>query len=250
MSFDSYEINRCFMYTGHSFAELNSDCLSVAAGKKNVLLWGDSTAAHYIHGLRKFAARDNLQLSHATASLCPPVYGIDFAGVPECRGFNDGVRAFIQSAHPDAVIMAAVWNWFVDADGYERAIAAIRQTAASLVKDGVKVFILGPPIQYTDTLPHLVMLHGDPEARQFIFGKFLDRSVIDMDARMKAEFSNTDGVNYVSMFDLLCENGQCPVLLDGKMLMQWDNMHLTEPGSDLAAERLLSKIGPRIAGER
>src|SRR6516225_6868500 len=45
-----YRVGTCFKFDGSAFAD---SCLELAGGKSNWLLWGDSLAAHYFHGLRK-----------------------------------------------------------------------------------------------------------------------------------------------------------------------------------------------------
>ncbi|HEU0082286.1 MAG TPA: acyltransferase, partial [Bradyrhizobium sp.] len=45
-----YRYGSCFV---QSFAAFDDKCLAMAPGKSNVLLWGDSLAAHYFHGFEK-----------------------------------------------------------------------------------------------------------------------------------------------------------------------------------------------------
>ncbi len=53
-----YRFGSCFAPTSGTFDE---SCVGLKAGKTNVLLWGDSLAAHYFHGLSGHAAPLNSQ---------------------------------------------------------------------------------------------------------------------------------------------------------------------------------------------
>ena len=55
-SYNAYDYQRLYRFGG-CFAPksgvFDEDCLAFAPDKTNVLLWGDSLAAHYFHGLRQ-----------------------------------------------------------------------------------------------------------------------------------------------------------------------------------------------------
>jgi SGNH domain (fused to AT3 domains) len=82
----------CFLRPEQSFADYDrTQCFTVDPSRQNVLLWGDSMAAHYLPGLTALAARKDFNLLQATASICPPLLGVTMVERPHCRDFNDRV---------------------------------------------------------------------------------------------------------------------------------------------------------------
>src|SRR6202008_2870344 len=50
-----YDEGRCFVQRDQVFSR--DACITPVAGRRNVLVWGDSYAAHLVHGLRQAADR-------------------------------------------------------------------------------------------------------------------------------------------------------------------------------------------------
>jgi lysophospholipase L1-like esterase len=64
--------------------------------------------------------------------------------------------------------------------------------------------------------------------------------------RQFAETLKAKGVNYVSIYDLLCPPGaaSCQTTTASGVPMQWDYGHLTAPGSILLAQRVAPELIP------
>jgi lysophospholipase L1-like esterase len=238
----SYERGRCFLDRPQTFGDLKSECLQMAPSQPNLLVWGDSVAAHYIYGLRKLAPQFDLNILHATSSACAPLFDLDHPGRPNCRAFNDGIRAFIEKNAPDGVALSAVWNVEIAEFGYAKVIEHLRQTMAEIAKHGVQVFVLGPPIQYIDRLPYILSQYAVTGLDRFDTRKFIDPKLSELDGRLSNELLGMEHVHYISVLDAVCDQRKCPFLLDGLVPMQWDKHHLTNEGSVLVAERLLPAV--------
>jgi hypothetical protein len=108
----------------------------------------------------------------------------------------------------------------------------------------VQVSLLGPPIQYVDRLPYILSQYAMTGLERFDSRKFIDPKLFEFDAFMKRQFGAMAGVHYLSVLDTVCEQGKCPVLIDGSIPVQWDMHHLTAEGSVLVAEKLLPRMVP------
>jgi hypothetical protein len=79
-----YRFGECFAPASGAFGD---SCLALVAGKTNVLLWGDSLAAHYFHGLRKATDPLAVNLLQATQAACVPTLNAAAQGNASCRSF-------------------------------------------------------------------------------------------------------------------------------------------------------------------
>jgi hypothetical protein len=234
---DIYERRICFLDPEQTFADLRlGECVKSALGAKSFLVWGDSVAAHSVHGLRQAAAGSGIAVSHATASACPPVFDLEQPNRHHCRGFNDGIRTLIQSR-----LMSAGWPAYIDDPAYEDFMGRLRMTVIEISNIGVDVILIGPPIRYRDPLPHILSRFAVSGLEHFHSSQFVIGRGFELDARMKAEFSNMPRVHYLSVLGWVCQQRSCPALIDG-VPMQWDHHHLTAPGSELVARKLFPAI--------
>ncbi len=93
-----YRFRSCFAPAGDVFGDT---CLALAPGKSNVLLWGDSLAAHYFHGLRKTTDPQAVNIMQATQAACMPTFNAAAQGNASCRGFAGQMDAFFRARKPD-----------------------------------------------------------------------------------------------------------------------------------------------------
>ena len=136
---------------------------SLAAGKTNVLLWGDSFAAHYFHGLRKAPIRKLVNILQATQPACMPTLNAAAQGTASCRGFAAQMQAFFADRKPDLVIMSADWLEYARPPRFDGMIADLKETIARLNASGIRVVLLGPAVQFRSRLPSmLVRAHFAP----------------------------------------------------------------------------------------
>ena len=89
-----YRSGSCFSPGGDA---LDAGCLALAPGKTNVLLWGDSLAAHYFHGLSKSADPQAVNILQATQAACMPTFNAAAQGTASCRSFASQMDAFFRA---------------------------------------------------------------------------------------------------------------------------------------------------------
>lgn len=222
------------------------DCLKPAPGKSNVLLWGDSLAAHYFHGLSKSVDPQSINILQGTEAACMPTFNAPAQFLAACRNAATQMTAFFRDNRLDLAILSGDWLEYARPPRFEGMIADLRQTIARLTGEGIRVVLLGPPVQFKGRLPpmllrqHLRQVTARPD-------ELLLPEVFSLDARMKAALPTDELFVYVSVLDAVCPARQCPVTLDGGVPLAWDHAHLTAEGSMLVMGKLLPKLGLKQA---
>jgi len=234
-----YRSGSCFV---QSFAAFDDKCLAMAPGKTNVLLWGDSLAAHYRHGLGTAVDPEAVNILQATHAACMPTLATASQGVATCRQFAARMEAFFAGNRPDLVILSADWGEYARGSRFDGMIADIRQTAARLTGAGMRVVVLGPPVQFRSRLPSMLMRaelrHAELKADDFVLP-----DIFVFDARMREALPSREGFSYVSVVNAICPARQCPLTIGEDIPLAWDHAHLTAEGSDYVIARIAPLLG-------
>jgi peptidoglycan/LPS O-acetylase OafA/YrhL len=234
-----YRFGSCFSPGGDA---LDAGCLALAAAKTNVLLWGDSLAAHYYHGLSKTADPLAVNILQATQAACMPTFNAAAQGTASCRSFASQMEAFFGDRKPDLVLLSADWLEYARPPRFDGMIADLRQTIAKLNGFGIRVALLGPAVQFRSRLPSMLMrahLRGvDARPDDFVLS-----DIFALDEKMKAALPDSEKFSYVSVVDAICPVRQCPLVIDGGIPLSWDHAHLTAEGSVYVVGRLAPLLG-------
>jgi len=244
-SYNSYDFRPLYRF-GSCFAPgadaLDAGCLALAAGKTNVLLWGDSLAAHYFHGLSKSADPQSLNILQATQAACMPTFNAAAQGTASCRSFASQMDAFFRDRKPDLVLLSADWLEYARPPRFDGMIADLRQTIVKLNELGIRVALLGPAVQFRSRLPSMLMrahLRGvDARPDDFVLS-----DIFALDEKMKAALRGNEKFSYVSVVDAICPARQCPLVVDGGIPLAWDHAHLTAEGSVYVIDKLIPLLG-------
>jgi hypothetical protein len=127
------------------------------AGKTNWLLWGDSFAAQYYHGLLHASTPLSVNLLQATQPACMPTLNALAQGEISCRGFAARMQQYFDGTKPDLVIMSADWLEYGRSWRFDGMIADLSRTIAALNDHGIAVALLGPSIQFRTRLPAMLL---------------------------------------------------------------------------------------------
>jgi peptidoglycan/LPS O-acetylase OafA/YrhL len=234
-----YRAGSCFRYDGGAVDE--ASCLAAVAGKQNALLWGDSYAAQYYHGLSRAIDPERVNLLQADQAACMPTSSAERQGYPACHSFATHMSAYFRDHRPDLVIMSADWLEYSRPPRFGSMIADLQQTISQLNGAGIPVVLLGPAVQYKARLPSMLMRahlrNLDPAAEDFVLP-----DIFALDEMMKAALPAHDGFFYVSVLDAVCPARRCPLTADGAPLA-WDHAHLTAEGSIYVSNRLVPLLG-------
>jgi peptidoglycan/LPS O-acetylase OafA/YrhL len=229
-----YRAGTCFKFDGSAF---DDSCLTLAGGKSNWLLWGDSLAAQYFFGLRKATDPEKVNVLQATQAACMPTLDAVAPGHVGCHGSRTQMDAFFRDHKPDLVIMSADWLEYARGARFDAMIADLRATISRLNGLGIAVVVLGPPVQFKARLPSMLMRARlrriEPRLEDFALP-----AIFSFDQMMKAALPDQAKFFYISVVDTICPARQCPLTLPGGVPLSWDHAHLTAEGSAYVMERM------------
>ncbi|NPU10332.1 acyltransferase family protein [Bradyrhizobium sp. 83002] len=242
-AYNNYDMKPVYRY-GSCFTtpdgRIPEDCLRQMAGKTNVLLWGDSFAAHYYHGLKAQLDPDAVNIMQASQPTCMPTFSAETQGVAACRALASQMRDYLATARPDLVVMSADWLEDARPPRFQSMVHDLKSTLHRLHDAGIPVVLLGPSVQFRARLPSMLAratLRGvtpDPAA-------FVRSDVFALDAAMQAALPSGEGFSYVSILSAVCKGDHCPLTVGGVPL-SFDHAHLTAEGS----VHVMAKIVPQL----
>jgi hypothetical protein len=234
-----YRDRGCFTLGGERFGDA---CLALVPEKTNLLLWGDSLAAHYYDGLGKIADAQAVNILQATQAACMPTLNTALQGNASCLSFAGQMEAFFRDRKPDRVILSADWLEYARPPRFDGMIVDLKQTISRLNGLGVSVVLLGPAVQFRTRLPSMLMRaqlrHIDPRPEDLVLPH-----IFLLDRMMKSEFPAHDKFSYVLVLDAICPARQCPLTIDGGIPLAWDYAHLTPEGSVYVMDALAPMLG-------
>jgi peptidoglycan/LPS O-acetylase OafA/YrhL len=238
-----YRSGVCFAPDG---GVLGEDCLALASGKTNILLWGDSLAAHYFHGLQNVADPQTVNILQATQAACMPTFNAAAQGNASCRNFATQMDAFFGDHKPDIVILSADWLEYSRPPRFDGMIADLRQTISRLNGAGIAVVVLGPAVQFRARLPSMLMRahlrNIDARSEDFVLP-----DIFALDQMMQAALPAHEKFSYISVVDAVCPARQCPLTIDGGVPLAWDHAHLTAEGSLYVMDRVVPVLGLNLS---
>lgn len=228
LSFDDYtstEAHRYQFRTGRCFIDLYSPgagfdpkCLALSDTKPNLVIAGDSLAAHVWRAFAlRFPERNVIQ---ATAASCRAT--LDPVGTSTCRSvMNTVLGPMTRSGKIDAIVLGGNW---IDSD-----LPKLERTIRMLRAHNIRVTVLGPPLQYDSQYPDLLaraILQKDFSI--LVEGRLETRRRI---GERMAPLVRRAGATFVSVYDLECPDGECRLTDRQGDPVNFDCCHLTLPMS-------------------
>ncbi len=224
-------LDHCFLE--NPGAQFNSSCVE-AGDNPLLLLWGDSTAAALLPGLRKAQQSLPFRLARFAAPGCAPL--LAGGSNSRCDAANDIAFGFIKSSHPQIVLLHGMWDGYHDLDKLAETIKLLKALNIP------RVVILGPVPVWKRTLPHSLvtayrLTHSIPE--RIASGV----SGPEGDARMEA-FASAAGVEYISAWHALCNAKGCLTRVGegARDPITSDIVHLTDAGSVFLIEAIAKSL--------
>lgn len=231
MESPEWRAHECMLYD--SDPKYASSC--VEPERPLVAIWGDSTAAALMPGLRDLQSRYGFGIAQFTKSVCPPVLVESETSTQSksCLEKNREVLQLLAAARPKTVLFQSLW-WTTSADELKPTIDALRAIGVDriILLDKVPVWEGGLPHDYAlyyrrtgNVLP----------ARTAMFVEHAEEP-------MRAVANGLD-IEYISLRNALCDPEGC-VSRIGADLVVSDWLHLTPAGS----KYVMNKIGPAFLG--
>lgn len=218
------------------------ECLSGVPGRPNILLWGDSHAAHFSQPLAQLAGANGMAILQVTRPGCLPATSLEMFDGTGCEEFSRYILQQLTQKRIDGVILSAEWPRGEGADEREQVIAAIVETVQHALALDIPVIVVGPSPRYAAPLADILARYSaSGSSSLFSPDTLLDTEMFAWDAAMKEALGRKSGVIYVSLTDALCRGQKCQTLVDGKIPLQWDSNHFTLEGSEFVVREALTK---------
>lgn len=205
----------------------------------DVLLWGDSHAAHHIGVVAALAQSSHFRVRNASLSTCPPVFGRQDYGngiyQPHCTQFRELVAGNLGTYR--TVILGANWSVHLQHPHFEQDF---RNTLSTLTQAGKQVVLLAqvpgfPAYERQCEIRHSTDRQGNCQAA----ATRPDNSSADLSRPYLQSLANVyPGVYLLDIHDVICQAGVCSAYLDGKPVY-FDSNHLSMEGSWQVGRRFL-----------
>jgi peptidoglycan/LPS O-acetylase OafA/YrhL len=225
-------LDKCFLEAPE--AQFNSSCIEQGA-KPLLFLWGDSTAAALVPGLKNARQAEAFRLAHFASPGCAPI--LTAGSNARCDEANDVVFGFIKSSHPEIVLLHAMWE--------TKDLGKLAGTIEQLKVIGTpRIIILGPVPVWKRTLPHSLVNYY--RIRHVVADRIASGVTgLQGDEQIQA-FSKTANVEYISAWHALCNSDGCltragPAAND---VITSDIVHLSDAGSNFLVERIKGSLFP------
>ncbi len=242
-----YRVTTCFLKPDQGAKDFSPGCVDAgfAGSEANLLLWGDSHAAHLLPGLRVASEARGFAIAQFNSAGCPPIIGFLIPNRGNWEDINQHAMYQIRTLRPKIVVISAHWPKYDKASDFQKLTDTIRAVRASGVS---KVIVIGPVPNWRPSLPEMLLnafmkdpMHRLPERLQTP----LNNMILETDAHLAA-MVHAAGADYFSPMAVLCEAGACRTRLgdDPSDLMAWDYGHLTARGSTFLVQRMLEDRRP------
>jgi len=230
-----YETGVCFLNPNQTFEDLQSACIAKGPHPR-ILLWGDSHAAHLVHGLKQ--ALPKTTLMRASMAQCAP--DIEAGQSAACTDFNRRLPGLVRDLAPDIVMISA--NWMSSAMT-PTTQASLLATTKAITAAGGRTIVIGPGPQFDRPVPKILVASSrfgvaSTGHEAYFLG--------EVDASLRDLLKDQPQTDYVSLLALLCPGKDCVLQTPEGAPLAWDEGHLTAQGSELAAS-LIVNASPALA---
>lgn len=210
-------------------------CLQRKEGERNLLLIGDSHAAHLWPGLH--ARANGINVLQATHTGCRPAL-TDFDHPKNlCEQFvTDVLKQWLPSHPVDVVVLAGRWT--------PSDLKGLPLTISAALKGAKRVVVVGPIPQYVSALPRFLVRASAPSQELAAAG--LTSGPFALDPQMR-QVATAAGAQYFSLINALCVDHSCKVIVDGGVPIQFDYGHLTVEGSSYVVGLMMPLIAGTVA---
>ncbi|WP_347302927.1 acyltransferase family protein [Croceibacterium sp. TMG7-5b_MA50] len=196
------------------------------------LLWGDSHANHYKHGISASSPVDANILLYSSAA-CLPVLHNTGEPRPYCDAVNARVPDIIDQFGVQQVILSGHWEYASEESGMP--LSDVAQTVRQLRKWGLRVMIVADSPEYSfsnpEYLAHRLQQRDKPLAPFYMQPR--------NDWRTNRTLQQMVGPrDYFDPAEVLCRKDGCLVYENGETIMS-DNGHFSVYGSKKVAAAML-----------
>jgi hypothetical protein len=217
--------------TNNSSVSENDPCLRPVEGKRNYLLIGDSLAGALWSGLSSSLPGDHVLM--ASMSNCKPF--AHPAGSPNCRRETSYIfQTYLLKHRVDELLLEARWK--------PQDMSELTETIRWAQQHQIPVVVFGPVAEYDAPLPRL-LAYSIAWNKPDLTSRHRVNSRAPMDAEMQRLASTTWHVPYISLYQAMCDKGDCVEYADAahEVPIMNDEDHLNEFGSAMVVRLLIDR---------
>ncbi len=218
----------CFNEGGSPIEDWNlADCTRTHGFPTNVLLWGDSFAAHYVSGLEANVQKIQANVIQYTYAGCPPNLSYFSYARPACTRFNERALSIIRDANVQAVILSGRWT-----DYQARGFDGLQKTVDRLRDMGVKVYVIGQSPEFIADVQKIAFF-----ARREHVASTSWPMAMDPDINTQV-LPFTKGAAFIDPLAYLCDAAGCSYADAGtRQFLYFDYGHFSSAGATLAISK-------------
>ena len=220
----------CFIH--HRSQQFDAEaCLETGTGRNEVLLIGDSHAAHLGPGLRKNFPGS--AISQVTAAGCRPALTYPSSRYAFCTSLMQWALGEHRAENPPSlIVLAARWE--------EGDLAALGALLAKLRDDRQAVLVVGPAAEWAQFVPRLLTLAHERGQQPALPDALLSESRRTLDWQM-AQLAQENGAAYVSLLALQCDP-ECHYFGPSGAPLVVDDSHFTREASELFTQKFTHPV--------
>jgi peptidoglycan/LPS O-acetylase OafA/YrhL len=226
--------HECFLTGDDGKHDFAVSC--VDADRPLIALWGDSTVAALMPGIRQQQLTRHFGLAQFNNGRgCQPVLVKSRETNDECVELNQLILRRLSAAVPDTVLMGGLWT--ANADKLKPTINALRAIGIR------RIILLGKVPLWQGGLPNLVAAYYRRERKLLPeLSSLLVDGNPDADGVIRLAAAEL-GIEFVSIRDTLCKDGECRTRI-GDDLVTSDIDHFTPAGSKYVVEKIANTVLP------
>jgi|GEM_PF-78616 len=218
----------CFLSNPYDHTLWSAEKCALTEGSEEVLLWGDSFAAHYVPGIVHNKEKFSSRILQYTAAGCPPVLSYVSLARPNCTTFNQNALHIIDERKIKKVILTARWSVVKSREGLE----SIHSTLKELEKRNVDVFVVGQSPEFAIDVRVL-----EYSNRELYKNHDLAWWEPSFDTTINSDLEQIIGKDrFINPIGHYCKANMCVYTEKGKFLFE-DHAHYSAAGSIRAVQK-------------
>ena len=251
-----YRTHTCFLQPTDPIALYKpADCMAFASDRTNILLFGDSTAAHYAWALRQSLDPARYNLLQLASGACAPLVAVQQKTSANCDAVNHMFRGLLEDHRIAAVIISGNWRVYVDGNqtplpsGSSRRgealtglfDAGLDATLSAAEDANMPTLLLGPSLEFPAPLAPTLVRYEQTHMPTGAALRPLPAS-FSADSHVRRLSHLYRNVQFVSVLDAICHNQDCPLKIDADTPIVWDTLHLSPEGSTYVVQKLKPEL--------
>ena len=227
----------CFLGTEQAPEQWSLDKCTLTRGNSgDMVLWGDSFAAHYVPGLLSNERAIPYNIIEYTSAGCPPVIQYHSYSLPHCEQFNKAGIELIEKIRPKVVVLSARWSLLLSHGFFND----LQETVDRIRSTGAKVVVIGRSPEFGIDARSLSYWLGNGGQGSSSW------QISNTDPTVNEYLrTTTRGATLLDPIAALCRGSICPYRKGGRLLYV-DYGHYSTEGSELAVKALQLGMTPEL----